>query len=148
MPDANTPPDLSMDEILATIRRLITTGERAAAAPRRDPAPASAGEADAVLELTDAIDDSGELRRLAPAVAPAERHSILATPSAERPGAAVRREPRLDTLPALDARTLDGVVRELLQPMLRSWLDTNLPALVERLVRAELARAGREPGLR
>jgi len=37
-------------------------------------------------------------------------------------------------------------VREMLQPMLRSWLDDNLPTLVERLVLVEIERiAGRKP---
>ena len=43
-------------------------------------------------------------------------------------------------------RTLEDVVREMLRPMLRSWLDDNLPTLVERLVRAEIERlAGTKP---
>jgi uncharacterized protein len=34
-------------------------------------------------------------------------------------------------------------VQELLRPLLRTWLDENLPQIVERLVQAELARIGR-----
>ena len=37
-------------------------------------------------------------------------------------------------------RTLDDVVREMLRPMLKGWLDDNLPGVVERLVRAEIER--------
>jgi uncharacterized protein len=37
-----------------------------------------------------------------------------------------------------NGRTLQALVREMLRPMLKSWLDDNLPALVERLVRAEV----------
>ena len=40
-------------------------------------------------------------------------------------------------------RTLDDVVRELLRPMLKEWLDDNLPGIVERLVRAEIERVAR-----
>ena len=45
-----------------------------------------------------------------------------------------------------NVRTLEDLVREMLQPMLRSWLDDNLPTLVERLVLVEIERiAGRKP---
>jgi cell pole-organizing protein PopZ len=37
-----------------------------------------------------------------------------------------------------NARTLEAVVREMLQPMLKVWLDDNLPGVVERLVRVEI----------
>jgi uncharacterized protein len=37
--------------------------------------------------------------------------------------------------------TLEEVVRETLRPMLKSWLDENLPGVVERLVQAEIQRA-------
>src|SRR3984957_16544362 len=39
--------------------------------------------------------------------------------------------------------TLDGMVREMLRPMLKAWLDDNLPNMVERLVRAEIQRVSR-----
>src|SRR5439155_1503402 len=35
-------------------------------------------------------------------------------------------------------RTLEDVVRDLLRPLLQTWLDENLPTLVERLVREEI----------
>ncbi len=38
---------------------------------------------------------------------------------------------------------VDGAVREMLQPMLKQWLDDNLPVIVERLVRAEIERVAR-----
>jgi cell pole-organizing protein PopZ len=38
-------------------------------------------------------------------------------------------------------RTLEDVIREMLRPMLQTWLDEKLPDILERLVRAELARA-------
>lgn len=37
-------------------------------------------------------------------------------------------------------RNLDDMARDMLRPMLKSWLDENLPALVERLVREEIKR--------
>jgi uncharacterized protein len=42
-----------------------------------------------------------------------------------------------------NARTLEDLVREMLRPMLKTWLDDNLPGLVERLVRAEIERVSR-----
>jgi cell pole-organizing protein PopZ len=43
--------------------------------------------------------------------------------------------------------TLEDMVREEMRPMLKDWLDTNLPPLVERLVRAEIERmVGRAVG--
>ena len=42
-----------------------------------------------------------------------------------------------------NARTLDDLVRDMLQPMLKTWLDDNLPTIVERLVRAEIERVSR-----
>jgi cell pole-organizing protein PopZ len=42
-----------------------------------------------------------------------------------------------------NARTLEDLVREMLRPLLKTWLDDNLPKLVERLVRAEIERVSR-----
>jgi cell pole-organizing protein PopZ len=42
-----------------------------------------------------------------------------------------------------NSRTLDDLVREMLRPMLKAWLDDNLPNMVERLVRAEIERVSR-----
>lgn len=42
-----------------------------------------------------------------------------------------------------NARTLEDLVREMLRPMLKTWLDENLPGMVERLVRAEIERVAR-----
>jgi hypothetical protein len=47
------------------------------------------------------------------------------------------------TILAQNARTLEDLVTEMLQPMLHSWLDDNLPALVERLVQEEIRRVSR-----
>jgi cell pole-organizing protein PopZ len=42
-----------------------------------------------------------------------------------------------------NARTLEDLVKEMLRPMLKGWLDDNLPGLVERIVRAEIERVSR-----
>lgn len=47
------------------------------------------------------------------------------------------------TVLSRNARTLEDLVRELMRPMLKAWLDDNLPGLVERVVRAEIERVSR-----
>lgn len=42
-----------------------------------------------------------------------------------------------------DAKTIEELVQEMLRPMLKMWLDDNLPPLVERLVREEIERVAR-----
>ena len=50
------------------------------------------------------------------------------------------------TVQARDSRTLEDFISELLRPMLKTWLDENLPAMVERLVRDEIERVSRGRG--
>jgi len=50
------------------------------------------------------------------------------------------------TVLAQNSRTLEDLVREMLKPMLKAWLDDNLPNMVERLVRAEIERVSRGRG--
>ena len=47
------------------------------------------------------------------------------------------------TIIGQNARTLEDLVKEMLRPMLKSWLDDNLPSMVERIVRAEIERVSR-----
>lgn len=42
--------------------------------------------------------------------------------------------------------SLEGLVRELLRPMLSEWIDKNLPGMVEKLVQAEIARIAGKRG--
>ena len=48
-----------------------------------------------------------------------------------------------NTVLSNNARTLEDLVKEMLRPMLKSWLDDNLPSLVERIVKAEIERVSR-----
>jgi hypothetical protein len=69
---------------------------------------------------------------VAPAVAAAAASSI---------GSLVRRLSERNSMPVYrGGPTLEDVVREELRPLLKSWLDENLPPLVERLVHAEIER--------
>ena len=45
-----------------------------------------------------------------------------------------------------NARTLEDLVKEMLRPLLKSWLDDNLPGMVERIVKAEIERVSRGRG--
>ena len=183
-----------MEEILASIRRIISEDEApaeaaepaaaVAEAPEPEPAPAPApvlapvaepvveapvmeepavvtSEEDEVLELTDRVET--------PALAPAETHGDIDVYAARdpeprpapRPAA---REPDEDQLISRgaaesaasafghlaqslsmpkDGRTLEDVVRELLRPLLKTWLDEHLPEIVQARVEAEVERIAR-----
>ena len=194
----------SMEEILASIRRIIadeepakdTTADTTAdtterrhesvppareggAAPRETaprpmtapPRIAPAAAASAPPKTDEEIDAMlAHLRGTSrqPEAAIRESAPTEATAAPEPAPALVTRRPALDgrgllsaaTTAAVDAafdtlartaqarggRTLEEVVSELLRPMLKSWLDENLPEMVERLVRAEIERVSRGRG--
>lgn len=48
-----------------------------------------------------------------------------------------------NTLLTGNARTLEDLVKDMMKPMLKGWLDDNLPSIVERLVKAEIERVAR-----
>jgi len=52
---------------------------------------------------------------------------------------------RLNAVSAVggSSQTIEGMMRDLMRPMLKEWLDENLPALVERVVEKEIARISR-----
>ncbi len=51
------------------------------------------------------------------------------------------REPNIESLPMGNTnQTLEDLTRELLRPILKTWLDENLPQIVERIVREEIGR--------
>ena len=144
----------TMEDILSSIKKIISEDSAkvlAAPRPRRggareetatqpvaDPQTSDAADEEDVLELTET---SLELEPVAEAsVAPAPIE--LVSPNAE-----VASRSALDALSALIVKpethgtdTLEGLVREMLRPMLREWLDANLPQVVEGLVQKEVAR--------
>ena len=142
-----------MDDILASIRRILAEDDMVVTRP--PPRSRAGGD---VLDLTEALNDDGSVRHIAlvtpEAPAPADGRIEPAAPRQDGAGA----EPRLVSDAASDAvaasfarlatlsrgdgadHSLDDLVRETLRPMLQAWLDENLPGLVERLVRAEIAR--------
>jgi cell pole-organizing protein PopZ len=51
-----------------------------------------------------------------------------------------------NTILSQNPRTIEDLVTDMLRPMLKTWLDDNLPVLVERMVRAEIERVSRGRG--
>ncbi len=82
--------------------------------------------------------------------ATAERDRLLSNTTAAASVAAlsqlvVRPRDKAGELPMGNVdRTLEDMVRELLRPMLKDWLDEHLPKLVERIVKDEVGRLVRE----
>lgn len=144
------PGEPSVEEILQSIKKVIA---RESAAPAATPAPtiepARREEAEEVLELDEdamlaladeegtqgrfdeAGDDDGPLTAAEKRSAIAENFAALAMLS--KPG----REPQIVRS---GETSLEGLVREMMRPMLAKWLDDNLPTIVEELVKAEIAR--------
>jgi uncharacterized protein len=154
-------PEPTMEEILASIRQIISDDQPAAkpsvvqavpAAPQPQlraapaPAPVPAPADDDILDL----------------IAPA-KPAARPTPSPEQSFAALSQAVEYDrllsnqaasaasssfgalahTVLTQNARTLDDIVLELLKPLIKTWLDDNLPTVVERLVRSEIERVAR-----
>jgi cell pole-organizing protein PopZ len=46
--------------------------------------------------------------------------------------------------PSIGPRTIEDLVKDVMRPMIREWLDENLPSLVERMVGREIERMTRE----
>jgi len=182
----------TMEEILASIRRIISEDDAPAAdaqatpphaeqppapepgpaatapeaepepPPGPDPAPpaALADEDDEALELTDKVEQHGDLDVITPSEpvaappAPAPEPE-LAPVAVARPAeplvseaaasAAASAFERLSATIAMPepGRTLEDVVREMLKPMLQQWLDDNLPGIVQTAVEAEVERIAR-----
>jgi cell pole-organizing protein PopZ len=158
MGDVSSEP--SMEEILSSIKRIIAEeGDAAVGTRSRRPAPAQPNELsrdpsssilDEVLELNQRVEE-----RLKPAPMPigpaipsaaetARRSAadpILSDRVAEASRVPLEALSRFAVKPeAPAATTLEGAVREMLKPMLRDWLDQNLPQIVESMVAREIER--------
>jgi cell pole-organizing protein PopZ len=125
---------------------------RPAPAPRqREPlySPAPAAHQPPVGGWNDDFRDEGPLYDAAPHVSTSagDRASdLLSSEAARAANSAFGRLAEAMTVRAAESeRTLDEITQDCLRPLLKGWLDKNLPALVERLVREEIARVAR-PG--
>ena len=168
----------SMEDILASIRRILSVEEQEAevatgAAPEPAPelepepapepepepevAPEPAPEPEAAPEPEPELEPAPEPEPAPPPPMPAPMEDVLQlTPEmvtsniisgptisastdvlAELARAILnRRDVAIDD--AGQNMTLEGMVREMLKPLLREWLDRNLPYLIERLVKKEI----------
>jgi cell pole-organizing protein PopZ len=150
----------SVEEILESIKRVIARDNRETAqVERRRRESAGVGTAAGAERLVEADDELDEDERVldldeavaleeTPAVAPglttertvgAMRESLAALAMLAEPGAPPQIVRSGET-------SLEGLVRDLLRPMLAQWLETHLPAIVDRMVQAELARIAGKKG--
>jgi cell pole-organizing protein PopZ len=124
-----------MEAILSSIKKIIADEDRSRAINSRRPARDSRrdeSEEDDILELTQAADETeGELLDTDKAQSLRQSFSVLQTLS--EPGVAPQIVRSGET-------SLEGLTRELMKPMLKEWLDTNLPGIVEAMVAREIER--------
>ena len=159
----------SMEEILASIRRIIADDDaKPAKAPETAPpakqtTPKCAASQPAAPDVLDLTESMTTPATPPPGPAPSFRtidaNSDVVFASRPEPAPPVPDRGLIssETVKAVDsafntlahtvigqnARTLEDLVREMLRPMLKSWLDDNLPGMVERIVRAEIERVSR-----
>lgn len=133
--------EASVEEILESIKKVMA---RDSAPLRRD--EAADRKASDVLDLGEmeldpdadmAPDDDGPLTT--DAVRAGMRDNFAALAMLAEPGARPQIVRSGET-------SLEGLVRDMLRPMLAEWLDTNLPGMVERMVQAEIARIAGKRG--
>jgi cell pole-organizing protein PopZ len=151
----------SMEEILASIRKIISDEQPAA----------SNGSANDVVELTQAVQTDGSVVDVKaepppppPAAEPHPEPAMPKTPESLISEKAVSASasalsslantveierlasepPQGTTYMGNGARTLEDMVIELMRPLLKQWLDANLPATVDRLVQKEIERISKK----
>lgn len=148
----------SMEEILASIRAIIAD-DREPAPPK--PGPQIVYSSDAPARVTVALEPSPSSPEAPPAPPTVvwSRDAELEAAKPEPLALAEEDEPLLsedsenavaasfqslsESLAAHGMQVAEDLAREMLKPMLKVWLDENLPAMVERLVRAEIERVTR-----
>lgn len=131
----------SVEEILRSIKRIIadTDDVRPQTAPRlRKAAEAESDENELDLADIDGLQAEPEEpvsmhALLNDTTAQSVKHSLAALAAMREPGARPQIVRSGET-------SLEGMVREMLRPMLKAWLDENLPDMVERAIADEIAR--------
>lgn len=136
MADSRSEP--SMDEILSSIKRIIADDDRLRPAAKRSVVPEPAEpEEEEILELTEAEADMPEEENeevlLDDQKARSLRHSFSTLQTLSEPGVAPQIVRSGET-------SLEALTRDLLRPMLKDWLDANLPPIVEAMVDREITR--------
>lgn len=132
----------SVEEILDSIKKVIARDHRGAVAETRTPRLSMAeSHDDDVLDLAES--DQYFPEEPAPASPAADLISEPAISSMRESLAALAMMSQPSSRPQIvrsGETSLEGLVAELLKPALREWLDQNLPAMVERMVAAEIAK--------
>jgi cell pole-organizing protein PopZ len=142
----------SVEEILDSIKKVIARDNRETMQAERrrregagvtfDPAQdADEDEQEEVLDLGEELIDAEPVRDglTTESAARSMRDSLAALAMIAEPGVPPQIVRSGET-------SLEGLVRDMLRPMLAEWLDRNLPEMVERLVKAEIARIAGKKG--
>jgi hypothetical protein len=159
--------EASVEEILESIKKVIARDNRAgamearrrreeASEPVEEPAPPRAHVVRDAPEPDEEVLDLAEMEYAAevPALplaesddAPLIGDSVRDAMQENLAALAMLAEPGAKPQIVRSGETsLEGLTRELLRPMLAEWLEANLPAMVEKLVQAEIARiVGKRP---
>lgn len=125
----------SMEAILASIKKIIADEDRgpANAATRRAPRAAPQREAEEAHDVLELTETDAEEELLDDGKAQSLRHSFSVLQTLTEPGVAPQIVRSGET-------SLEGLVRDMLRPMLKDWLDSNLPGIVEAMVAREIER--------
>ena len=125
-----------MEAILSSIKKIIADEDRSRAiSSRRTPRETLQNESEDedVLELTEAAASESTEELLDNGKAQSLRQSFSVLQTLSEPGVAPQIVRSGET-------SLEGLTRELMKPMLKEWLDTNLPDIVEAMVAREIER--------
>lgn len=130
----------SLEEILASIKKVIAEDGRKPRrpAPQRSAPQRQAAPVEDILELTDSVEpeadaEPDEAPLLSRAGEQSMRESLAVLATLTEPGVSPQIVRSGET-------SLEGMVREMLRPMLAEWLDKNLPPIVETMVAKEIGR--------
>lgn len=147
-PRATRPPEPRVEAPRPEPRAVTEPRPKAEPSPRVEPSPRPVLPAQpAAMQPQPATTEPPrtEIPQQTPPTAPQEELQVgrpLLSPAADAAVTASFGD-LATTLLSGHARTLEDLVKDMLRPMLKSWLDTNLPPLVERLVRDEIERVSR-----
>jgi cell pole-organizing protein PopZ len=137
------PVDPSMEDVLASIRRILSEDEKQ---PSEEPdAAAAAVDDEEPFSLTPEMIVAQDEPQSAD-VPPARSEGGLVAPAVAAAAAAALGTLTRNVAPEPTGvsrgggPTIEDLVREELRPLLKEWLDAHLPALVERIVRNEIER--------
>lgn len=165
----NQVPESAMEEIVESLRKIISEDRSKLATAMADPSSNSASDtfesnisrlfdqngagSEAVPDVASSDDQmgptlpadrGGDHGIASEAPRPAEIQSLDSLLAPETGAAVAAAFDRLgETIAASNARSTDQLTEALVRPMLREWLDRHLPVMVEKIVREEIERVVR-----